>query len=55
MKKRTPAAQHSSARKPKRVTKARPSVESIHSLLGKYRGKGLMKELMAEKKRDKEL
>lgn len=27
----------------------------IHSLRGKFRGKGLMKALMAEKKREKEL
>jgi len=55
MKKRTPTAQHSSTRKPKRATKLRPSRESIQSLRGKYRGKELMKVLMAEKKRDKEL
>jgi AbrB family looped-hinge helix DNA binding protein len=29
--------------------------EYIHSLRGKYRGKGLMKALMAEKTREKEL
>jgi len=29
--------------------------EYIHSLRGKYKGKGLMKALMAEKKREKEL
>jgi AbrB family looped-hinge helix DNA binding protein len=29
--------------------------EYIHSLRGKYRGKGLMKALMAEKSREKEL
>ena len=29
--------------------------EYIHSLRGKYRGRGLMKALMAEKKREKEL
>jgi AbrB family looped-hinge helix DNA binding protein len=29
--------------------------EYIHSLRGKYRGKGLMKALMAEKNREKEL
>lgn len=28
--------------------------ENIHSLRGKYKGKGLMKALMAEKKRDRE-
>ena len=27
----------------------------IHSLRGKYKGKGLMKSLMAEKKREREL
>ena len=27
----------------------------VHSLRGKYRGKGLMKALMAEKKREREL
>lgn len=29
--------------------------EYIHSLRGKYRGKGLLKALMAEKKREREL
>lgn len=29
--------------------------EYIHSLRGKYKGKGLMKSLMADKKREKEL
>jgi AbrB family looped-hinge helix DNA binding protein len=29
--------------------------EYIHSLRGKFRGKGLMKALMAEKKREREL
>ncbi|MGD0752890.1 MAG: AbrB/MazE/SpoVT family DNA-binding domain-containing protein [Anaerolineales bacterium] len=29
--------------------------EYIHSLRGKYKGKGLMKALMAEKNREKEL
>jgi AbrB family looped-hinge helix DNA binding protein len=29
--------------------------EYIHSLRGKYKGKGLMKALMAEKKREREL
>ena len=29
--------------------------EYIHSLRGKYKGKGLMKALMAEKQREKEL
>jgi AbrB family looped-hinge helix DNA binding protein len=29
--------------------------EYIHNLRGKYRGKGLMKALMAEKSREKEL
>jgi AbrB family looped-hinge helix DNA binding protein len=29
--------------------------EYIHSLRGKYKGKGLMKSLMAEKKREREL
>jgi AbrB family looped-hinge helix DNA binding protein len=29
--------------------------EYIHSLRGKYKGKGLMKALLAEKKREKEL
>jgi AbrB family looped-hinge helix DNA binding protein len=29
--------------------------EYIHSLRGKYKGKGLMKSFMAEKKREKEL
>ena len=29
--------------------------EYIHSLRGKYKGKGLLKALMAEKKREKEL
>ena len=29
--------------------------EHIHSLRGKYRGKGLLKALMAEKKREKNL
>ena len=29
--------------------------EYIHSLRGKYKGKGLMKSLLAEKKREKEL
>ena len=29
--------------------------EYIHSSRGKYKGKGLMKSLMAEKKREKEL
>ena len=29
--------------------------EYIHSLRGKYKGRGLMKALMAEKKREKEL
>lgn len=28
--------------------------EFVHSLRGKYKGKGLMKALMAEKKREKE-
>lgn len=28
--------------------------EYVHSLRGKYKGKGLMKALMAEKKREKE-
>ena len=29
--------------------------EYVHSLRGKYKGKGLLKALMAEKKREKEL
>ncbi len=29
--------------------------EYVHSLRGKYKGKGLMKALMAEKQREKEL
>jgi AbrB family looped-hinge helix DNA binding protein len=29
--------------------------EYVHSLRGKYKGKGLMKALLAEKKREKEL
>ena len=29
--------------------------EYVHSLRGKYRGKGLMKSLMAEKKHEREL
>lgn len=29
--------------------------EYIHSLRGKYKGRGLMKSLMAEKKREREL
>jgi len=29
--------------------------EYVHSLRGKYKGKGLMKSLMAEKKREREL
>jgi AbrB family looped-hinge helix DNA binding protein len=29
--------------------------EYIHSLRGKYKGKGLLKSLMAEKKREREL
>ena len=29
--------------------------EYVHSLRGKYKGKGLVKALMAEKKREKEL
>ena len=29
--------------------------EYIHSLRGKYRGKGLLKELMADRKREREL
>lgn len=29
--------------------------EFVHSLRGKYKGKGLMKALMAEKKREREL
>jgi AbrB family looped-hinge helix DNA binding protein len=29
--------------------------EYVHSLRGKFRGKGLMKALMAEKKREREL
>jgi hypothetical protein len=29
--------------------------EYVHSLRGKYRGKGLLKSLMAEKKREREL
>jgi hypothetical protein len=39
------------------ITAAKPKVsrEFIHSLRGKYRGEGLMKALMAEKKREREL
>jgi hypothetical protein len=39
------------------ITAAKPKVsrELIHNLRGKYRGEGLMKELMAEKKREREL
>ena len=33
----------------------RPSREYIHSLRGKFRGVGLMKELLAERKREREL
>ena len=55
MKKRTKAAQRNSTRKAKKVTKPKPSREYIESLRGKYRGAGLMKELMAEKKREREL
>ena len=36
----------------KKVTKPKPSREYIQSLRGKYRGQGLMKALMAEKKRE---
>ena len=34
---------------------APPSREILHSLRGKFRGKGLMKALMAEKKRERDL
>jgi hypothetical protein len=39
------------------ITAAKPKVshEFIRSLRGNYRGEGLIKELMAEKKREREL
>ena len=55
MKKRTTPAQRGSTGKAKKVTKPKPSREYIQSLRGKYRGQGLMKELLAEKKREREL
>ena len=53
MKKRIGAKQplQAGAKKPS----APPSRELIHSLRGKFRGKGLMNALMAEKKREREL
>lgn len=38
----------------KRIILTPVTREYIHSLRGKYKGKGLMKALMAEKKREKE-
>jgi hypothetical protein len=52
MKKRT---NPSSTRKPKSKSKLRPSQEYVQGFRGKYRGKGLMKELMAEKRRERDL
>lgn len=39
----------------KRIILTPVTREYVHSLRGKYKGKGLMKALMAEKKREKEL
>jgi hypothetical protein len=55
MKKRTRPDQRSSTLKAKKATKPNPSREFIESLRGKYRGQGLMKKLMAEKKRARDL
>ncbi len=38
----------------KRIILTPVTREYVHSLRGKYKGKGLMKALMAEKKREKE-
>jgi hypothetical protein len=55
MKKRIRAVQCSSIPKPKTTPQAKPSRQYIQSLRGKYRGYDLLKELMAEKKREREL
>jgi hypothetical protein len=55
MKKRKPSIARKSTRKPKKATTKRPSRELIHSILGKYKGSGLMEELMEEKKRERGL
>ena len=39
----------------KRIILTPVTREYIHSLRGKYKGKGLMKALMADKKREREL
>lgn len=39
----------------KRIILTPVTREYVHSLRGKYKGKGLLKALMAEKKREKEL
>lgn len=39
----------------KRIILTPVTREYVHSLRGKYKGKGLMKALMAEKKREREL
>ncbi len=39
----------------KRIILTPVTREYVHSLRGKYKGKGLMKALMAEKQREKEL
>jgi hypothetical protein len=53
MNKRKTHARRISTRKPKSETKANHS--RIHGVRGKYRGEGLMKALMMEKKREREL
>ena len=55
MKKRTTSASMKPSRKSKKDHKSRPSREFIRSLRGKYKGSGLMEELMEEKKREREL
>ena len=55
MNKRMTLAQRSSTLNAKKVKKPKPSREYIESHRGKYRGSGLMKELRAEKKREREL
>ena len=55
MKQRTTPAKRSSTRRAKGMTKPKPSREFIQSLRGTLRGKGLMKALIPEKQREREL
>lgn len=55
MKKRATSSSTKPTRKPKKTKPDQKFREFVHSMRGKYKGEGLMEELMEEKKREREL